>query len=71
MTPPGGTVQGMTEPREARAAADELRSLHPVGEPDPEQLAGDEMLDPWNDPDQTDWADGELDLAPSGEEAGR
>lgn len=58
----------MTEPREREAA--ELRSLHPPDEPDPEQLAGDPMPDPWNDPRQTDWADGELDLAPAREEGG-
>jgi hypothetical protein len=62
----------MTEPREQAEQAAGLRDLHPPGEGDPELLAGDPMPDPWNDPEQTDWPDGELDLdpAPTGEEGG-
>jgi hypothetical protein len=33
----------------------EPNELHPAGEPDSEELAGDPMLDPWEDDGQDDW----------------
>ena len=59
----------MSEPRD-RVGSAGARNLHPPGEGDPEQLAGEAMPDPWDDPDQADWPNEQIVELP-GEESGR
>lgn len=44
-----------------QTAPQPVDAAHPVAE-DPEQHMGEETPDPWSDPAQTDWKQGELDL---------
>lgn len=60
-------TEEVTEDNQNSEQPTETHPAHPVNE-DPEEHIGDELIDPWVDPEQTDWPNASKNQPEQGDE---